>query len=194
MQEHPTFVETFSDLGRSSAIPENLVSSLNAFVCSLYGDKASTNVNDCRYNLFKSGKCSDDALPPNRDSLLKHIERVNQQALAWNKCLSCQLQLPPPAGNGWRLSDGQLEILWSTLPSAPDSLIECIDCKCKTGCGTKRCSCLKADLECTALCGCADCQNRQKENTVETDEEDLLGSDSSDIDQDSENDDDVFEV
>ena len=193
MQEHPTFVDTFSDLGQSSTIPENLVSSLNAFVCFLYGDKGARNVDDCRYNLFKSGKCSDDLLPPNCDSLLKHIERVNQQALAWNKCLSCQLQLTPPAGNGWRLSNGQLEIVWSTVPSAPNSLIECIDCKCKTGCKTKRCSCLKAGLECTALCGCADCQNGQKEYTEDTDEEDILGSDSSDIDQDSEDDDDVFE-
>ncbi|CAB4041219.1 Hypothetical predicted protein, partial [Paramuricea clavata] len=37
------------------------------------------------------------------------------------------------------------------------------------------------------------CQNGQKENTEDTDEEDILGSDSSDIDQDSEDDDDVFE-
>ena len=52
---------------------------------------------------------------------------------------------------------------------------------------------LKSGLECTALCGCADCQNGQKEYTEDTDEEDILGSDSSDIDQDSEDDDDVFE-
>ena len=102
------------------------------------------------------------------------------------------LQLPPPAGNRWRLSDGQLEIVWSTLPSAPDSLIECIECKCKTGSTTKRCSCLKAGLGCTTLCGCEDCQNGQKEH-IDTDEEDLFGSDSSDTDQDSEDDDDVFE-
>ena len=187
------FVETFCNFGRSSIIPENLVTSLNTFVCFLYGDKASTNVDDCRYNLFKSGKSSDDALPPNRDSLVKHIERVNQQAFARNNCLSSMLQLPPPAGNGWRLSDGQLEIVWSTLPSAPDSLIECIDCKCKTGCRTKRCACLKAGLGCTPLCGCEDCQNGQKEN-IDTDEEDLPGSDSSNLDQDSEDDDDVFQV
>ena len=145
-----------------------------------YGDKASTNVDECRYKLFKSGKSSDDALPPNYDSLLKHIERLNQQALAWKKCLSCQLHLPPPAGNGWRLSDGQLEIVWSTLPSAPDSLIECIDCKCKTDCS----SCLKAGLGCTALCGCEDCQNGRKEN-IDADEGDLLSSDTSNIEKEA---------
>jgi hypothetical protein len=52
---------------------------------------------------------------------------------------------------------------------------------------------LKAGLECTALCGGADCQNGQKENIEDTDEENILGSDSPDIDQDSEDDDDVFE-
>ena len=127
---------------------------------------------------------------PNRDSLLKHIERVNQQPLAWNQCLSCELQLPPPAGNGWKLSDGQLEIVWSTIPSAPDSHIEYIHCKCKTGCGTKRCSCLKAGLGCTALCGCENCKNEKTENF---DEDVLPVSDSSDVEQDCEDDDDVFE-
>ena len=39
-----------------------------------------------------------------------------------------------------------------------------------------------------------DYQDRQKGNTEKTDKENLLGSNSSDIDQDSENDDDIFEV
>ena len=42
------FVETFSDLGRSSVLSEELVLSLNAFVCLLYGDQDSKNVDDCR--------------------------------------------------------------------------------------------------------------------------------------------------
>lgn len=186
LQEHLKFVESFSQLGRSFIISEDLVISLNSFVCLLYGDKISTNVDDCRYILFKSGKCSDDALPPNCDSLLKHIERANLQAAAWNRCLSPQLQLPPAPGNGWRLSDGQLEIIWMTRPSAPDSLLEYVQCKCKTGCKTQRCSCLKAGLRCTDFCGCADCQNGQPE---ESDEEKLSDSSySSDWDQDSDGD------
>ena len=125
---------------------QDLVISLNAFVCLLYSDKSSKTADECRYTLFKAEKCSDETLPPNCDSLQQHIKRVNLQAAAWNRCLSPQLQLSPPVSNGWKLTDGQLEILWMTCFSAPDSLRKYIDCKCKTGCGTQCCSCLKAAL------------------------------------------------
>ena len=68
------------------------------------------------------------------------------------------MNLPPPVG-GWKIVDGRLEIAWMTRPSAPDSLIECVSCKCKTGCKTQRCSCRKSELQCTDVCGCSDCSN-----------------------------------
>ena len=46
LQEHPEFIESFSTLGSSSDISEDLMISLNRFVCLLYGDKASTSVDD----------------------------------------------------------------------------------------------------------------------------------------------------
>ena len=123
LQENPNFAKSFCDLGKSSTLSEDLVVSLNVFVCLLYGDTSSRTVNECRYVLLKAGKCSDESLPPNCDSLLKHIERANLQAATWKRCLSPQLQLFPPVGNGWKLSDGQLEVLWMTRSSAPDSLL-----------------------------------------------------------------------
>ena len=56
------------------------------------------------------------ALPPNCDSLLKQIERANLQASTWNRYLSPQLYLPTAVENEWRLSDGQLEVVWTTRP------------------------------------------------------------------------------
>ena len=124
-----------------------------------------------QYQLFKSGKYSDDSLPPDSDSLRQHIKRANFQALAWNRCLLARLQLPSAAGNGWKLKDGQLEIVWTTRPSAPESLLEYVNCKCQSGCKTKRCGCLKSGLQCTDLCRCKDCHNGQDEqhNLEETD-------------------------
>ena len=46
-----------------------------------------------------------------------------------------------------------------THPPAPDYLLDCTTCKCKTGCQSKRCSCQKAGLSCTELCCCIDCRN-----------------------------------
>ena len=111
LQENPNLAKSFSDLGKSSTPPEDLVISLNVFVCLLYGKKSSQTVNECRYVLFKAGKCSDGSLPPTCDSLLKHIERANLQAATLKRCLSPQLQLASPVGNGWKSSDGQLEVL-----------------------------------------------------------------------------------
>ena len=84
--------------------------------------------------------------------------------------------IPSPIGNGWQLSDGEIEIQWMMRPPAPDSLLECIVCKCKTGCQTKRCSCQKAELKCTELCSCVDCQNE----SGDIDEEEENGQSESD--------------
>lgn len=124
-------------------------------------------LNDCRYALFKSGKCSDDVLHPTCDSLVKHIERENFQTASWSQCLAAQVLLPSPVGNGWQLTNGELEIVWMTRPPAPDSLLEYVECKCKTGCKTQRSSCQKANLKCTDLCSCSDCHNAAVEDSEE---------------------------
>lgn len=166
---NPQFIENFSVLGSSFPPSDDLVSALNKFTCLLYGDSRSTNVDECRYALFKAGKCSDEVLPPTRDSLLKHVERANYQTGVWSRCLTAQMVIPSPIGNGWQLSDGEIEIQWMTRPPAPDSLLECTTCKCKTGCQTKRCSCQKPGLKCTDLCSCVDCHN----SDVDEDEENV---------------------
>ena len=99
------FVEYFSKLGRDFPPSEDLVNELNKFTCLLYGDKASTTADECRYALFKSGKCSDDVLPPTCDSLIQHIYRANFQAASWYQCLSPEVDLPSPVGNGWTLDN-----------------------------------------------------------------------------------------
>lgn len=172
---HPKFRQTFSLLGNLEKVSQDLINSLNKFVCLLYNDEVSTHIDECRYSLFKSGKCSDETLPPNFDSLLKHIERANFQANIWNRCLSPNLNLPPPENNGWLISNGQLEIAWMTKPAAPDSLLEFVQCKCRTGCKTMRCSCLKSSLKCTDFCQCDNCQNGKEDaNSDESDDEELI--------------------
>ena len=162
-----------------------LVSQLERFVCLMYGDVIAAHTDECRYNLFKSGKFSDDVLPPNSDCLLKHIERANYQTAVWNQSLSPQMNIPSPEGNGWIL-DGEYKIPWMTLPAAPDSLLEIVKCSCKTGCKTQRCSCLKAQLKCSDLCSCESCTNMRwmvDEDTILTENEcDFFGDTGDDSD------------
>ncbi len=86
--------ETFSMLGKVFPPSDLLVSQLHRFVCLMYGDKIAVNTAERRYNLFKSGKYSDDVLPPNSDCLLKHIERANYQTAVWNQSLLSQMNVP----------------------------------------------------------------------------------------------------
>ena len=160
----------FSKLGRDFPPSDDLVHELNKFTCLLCDDKASTTADECRYALFKSGKCSDDVLPPTCDSLIQHIYRANFQAASWYQCLSPEVDLPSPVGNGWTLDNNELEITWMTRPPA-----ECVECKCKTGCSTMRCSCKKTDLKCTDLCSFCDCQNTVAGNDDSDDDDGYYG-------------------
>lgn len=184
---HPCFVETFSLLGYNFPPANVLVRDLNKFTCLLYGDNTSKNADECRYTMFKGGKCSDEVLPPTCDSLLRHIERVNYQAGVWCQSLLPQMTLPSPIGNGWQFSNGDIDIVWMTRPPAPDSLLDFVDCHCKTGCSSMRCSCRKANLVCTDLCSCVNCENTSGEcdedNSIDDSDSESTDGDLDDIDQ-----------
>ena len=91
-----------------------------------------------RFNLFRLGKHSEELLPPTKDSLQKHVLRANYQTALWRRCLKQVQDLPGPVGNGWQMSDdGGLEVHWSDLPCAPESVLKTVHCSCKTsGCGS----------------------------------------------------------
>ena len=88
-----------------------MIAKLNKFVCLMYGDKESEEVDKWRFALFKMGKCFDHQLPPTCDSLLQHIRRSNYQAAIWLQSLQAEMDIPPVNENGWHVSDGELEIV-----------------------------------------------------------------------------------
>ena len=69
------------------------------------------------------------------------------------------LASPSPVGYGWKLEDNQLQIVWGTQEPAPESILECVHCKCQKDYKTRRCSCYKSDLKCTEFCQCNSCEN-----------------------------------
>ena len=54
---------------------------------------------------------------------------------------------------GWKLSEKEIEPIWTTLAEACQAYKELIKCNCRTNC-MKRCFCKKQNLKCTELCGC----------------------------------------
>ena len=134
---------------------------LEKYVCHLYGQPNLSSVNEARYRMFTLGKCSEESLPPNSDSLYQHILRVNYEAYIRKRSTLNNIAAPSPNGFDWNLEGDHLEIEWGTKESAPDSILEYVMCRCKKGCNTKRCSCQKANLPCTELCQCSEGESMQ---------------------------------
>ena len=99
-------------------------------------------------------------MPCTKDALKKHISRVIFRAAIWRRSLNSIMNFPNLVGHGWIIDkEGKVSIDWMDLPPAPDGLLENIQCACKKGCTTNRCSCHRANLHCTSLCQCKSCLN-----------------------------------
>ncbi|GBN50477.1 hypothetical protein AVEN_13168-1 [Araneus ventricosus] len=86
-------------------------------------------------------------LPPTKGAAEQHSFRVYLQIQQW---LNNQL---PPDQWGWaRGDDGSLFPVTANDPVAPDTILNCIFCRCTTGCGG-RCGCRKAGMQCSSVCG-----------------------------------------
>ena len=152
---------------------------MRRFVCHLYGFEGLEDVRDVRFQLFREGKCDEELLPPNDDSLEQHIGllRANYQCYIWRHASHPISNLPSCEHFGWSFStDGKVVVRWMTLPPASDSVLSFISCKCKMGCQSLECSCKKAALFCTDICGSSDCRNGKNEEIYDCNVEDIYDS------------------
>lgn len=138
------------------------------FVRALFGQKETKSLSDIRYEKWME-KVKNEAmdspsklryLPPTKDALGLNIKRAHFQCSIWkNVTLENAAQLRPE-DFGWT-KDTVNECLDPTpLPQdravAPDCLLSVTFCGCCSAnpCSTQRCSCKKAQLQCTVLCKC----------------------------------------
>ena len=76
---------------------------------------------------------------------------------------ACSIDGPSQVNHGWKLNQkGKISIQWMDGNCAPDALLANCNCKCKTGCATKPCSCKKALNTRNDMCQCIDCTNFDK--------------------------------
>ena len=156
-QAFPEVTDAFAML---SSEPDSVAASmplLERFVVLLYDRSSSkTAVNAARKQLFTKKGRSMEYLPPTEAALSQHVKRAAYQSgYVWYRSLQPQQELPSPELWGWIREDepSEWQPLWTTMPDVTQSCSELVSCKCKKGC-TKRCKCVKAALECTALCQC----------------------------------------
>ena len=67
VQQDPVFCSAFQLLGETFAVSEDTIATIEAFVCSLYGQKDCSKVNEARYILFSTANREENTMPPNKD-------------------------------------------------------------------------------------------------------------------------------
>ena len=155
------FIVLMHQLGENFNLEESIVKACQKFVCALYGRGNVKEVNEVRYHVFCSKNLQSHQLPLVKDSLVKHLLRVNYQARIWKLVLEPQPIVPPPQGNGWPLHDGELCIDWFESLPAPLAVLELLSCHCGGKCENNHCCCISNQLHCTDACGCSKekCEN-----------------------------------
>lgn len=88
----PTALETFQSIGTTATdVSESKLVQVEKFVCAMYGKPSYSDVNEVRYEIFRSRYemkpqkktvsinhgVDLSLLPPCRTSLCKHVQRVN---------------------------------------------------------------------------------------------------------------------
>ena len=137
----------------------NKVKDAEKFICAMYNCGNTESVNDARVLLFSKTK-KPEKLPPTKDVLELHINRVHYQSLVWKQASCQEPLLPNPDGKGWKIEGeggSKLVHLLMTKEPIPNACREIIPCSCKSGCTTLRCGCKKGKLFCTGVCGCMFC-------------------------------------
>ena len=158
------FTDITATFGALSNFPnpsdvDTCMDTLERFVVLLYDRTSSQeHINEARKHLFATKGKSLENIPPTRESLRQHIKRAAYQAgFCWAQMMVRTPVIPSPSDWGWVHSENGWDICWTTLSEATVACPQLLRCGCKKGC-TGQCKCVKASLQCTALCCCGgDC-------------------------------------
>ena len=170
-------VHALTLLGTDDQLPESGFAAIEAFVCKLYlPTEDLSSVADVRWWLFKKKQAQSEGLPPTQAALRPAIMRAHYQAIIWNSDIIANPTLPDPTEFGFDLVDGHYKPVMTSLPPAPQAVLDLVKCSCKkTRCTTNRCKCRKNGLNCTDLCSCCeDCEScdNSADTVLSEDEED----------------------
>ena len=128
------YITLLAKLGETWNISDDLLDQLEAFTCSMYGQKSQTGkVNDLRVtciNKFciKTGKTIPRnvdmaSLPPCRRTLEQHVRRANYQVAVWKAAGEAKPAIPSPdQDHGWIMTEHGLHPLWYEGDSLPENL------------------------------------------------------------------------
>lgn len=71
-------------------------------------------------------------LPLTKDCLSLHLDRANFVVRVWKLSLEAHPLKLTLTAHGWTRNNQGLHIKWMSKKPAPDSLLECVSCNCKS--------------------------------------------------------------
>lgn len=143
---------------------------------ALYGGAADEDLDMVRYRRFcekvskSASHVEPQTLPPTSAAAKYHSLRVFYQVVEWRGANSEM----KPEDWGWHITDGKFFPTQTDQPPAPSKLLDVICCNCKKDCNTRRCTCRKYGMPCSAACGechgisCTNCQKPDFTEDFET--------------------------
>jgi len=139
------------------------------FISHIY--KYDCPLPQARWIALQKKKIHPALAPPTEGAATQHILRAQLQALVWERALAPSLVTLSPTDYGY---NDDYSPIPSSLPPAPQSVLEVIRCGCKTTCDTDRCRCHRQEMICSDLCECSpdNCLNDDPKPDFASDDED----------------------
>ena len=141
IKQHEEVLRVFLQLGRQADVDDDMFEALERFTCLVYNNttRATTgDINKLRLDKFLERYSAKNdilstydgvdlsLLPPCRYSLRMHAERANYQALIWYNADQADPNIPEPCGHGWDVTNGKLEIKWTSGNLMPQELVDLV--------------------------------------------------------------------
>ena len=101
-------LKAMQQLEQTPVVSVELMLLCRQFVCALYGRPALSDVNEVRYQIFRTSACQSASLPTTEDALGNHVKRANYQTYVWRHAMT-NAPLQSPHGQGWLVSGMQEE-------------------------------------------------------------------------------------
>ena len=171
IQSTDDILDAFIHLGTTDMNHDTDFKSLESFVVHLYSRNrvapGLADSSELRWNYFFKNQSESQKMPPSSGTLCQKALRAHNTSLQQKSARIPSPQLPYPEDYGckWDNQHQMYDAIMTTLPPAPESVIELTLCGCKTGCNTNRCKCLKnGGVKCIEMRKCYNYEN------VESDE------------------------
>ncbi|OWF46189.1 hypothetical protein KP79_PYT26260 [Mizuhopecten yessoensis] len=154
-KENAYFMEQGKTFIHSSSSKDEVIKAGAECIVQMYGGLQHEGLDILRWRKFTSKVVSGHVgvqiktLPPTSDAAKYHSLRTYLQCQQWIN----NGQNLDPTEWGWYIQNGKLFPVKSSIAPAPEQLMKMIKCNCKLNCDTKRCTCRRNGLECSAACG-----------------------------------------